>query len=110
MEPIKDNIVVGETRTGIKFKIDKRVADDNRTMYYIRTMRKYKDSTDNQSKVVDAVYSLLEVIFGSGEGLEIFLNEVAYRHDGVADSTSLMEELSDIFEVIGLKNSSSSQT
>lgn len=106
----KSNIVNGETRSGIKFKIDKRVKDDNRTMYYIRTMRKYKDSEDAQEKVIDAVYSLLEVIFGSGEGLEIFLNEVAYRHDGVADSVSLMEELNDIFEVIGLKNSSSSQT
>lgn len=110
MKSNKSNIVSGETRSGIKFKIDKRVKDDNRTMYYIRTMRKYKDSKDAQEKVIDAVYSLLEVIFGSGEGLEIFLNEVAYRHDGVADSASLMEELNDIFEVIGLKNSSSSQT
>lgn len=109
MEP-NNNIVIGETRTGIKFKIDKRVADDNRTMYYIRTMRKYRDSEDDKMKSVDAVYSLLEVIFGSGAGLETFLNEVAYRHDGVADSVSLMEELNDIFEVIGLKNSSSSQT
>ena len=38
------------------------------------------------------------------------MNEVAYHHDGVADSPALMEELNDIFEVIGLKNSSSSQT
>lgn len=110
MEPTNTNIVSGETRSGIKFKIDKRVSEDNRTMYYIRTMRKYKDSTDDKNKVIDAVYSLLEVIFGSGAGLETFLNEVAYRHDGVADSVSLMEELNDIFEVIGLKNSSSSQT
>lgn len=110
MEPTNTNIVSGETRTGIKFKIDKRVTEDNRTMYYIRTMRKYKDSTDDQSKVVDAVYSLLEVIFGSGDGLITFMNEVAYHHDGVADSPALMEELNDIFEVIGLKNSSSSQT
>lgn len=105
MEPINDNIVIGETRSGIKFKIDKRVKDDNRTMYHIRNMRKYKDSTENADKAIDAVYSLLEVIFGSGDGLETFMNEVAYRHEGVADSESLMEELNDIFEVVGLKNS-----
>ena len=110
MEPTNENLLTGETRSGLKFNIDKRVKDDSRVMFYIRNMRKYKDSTEDQNKAIDAVYSLLEVIFGSGEGLEIFLNEVAYRHDGVADSASLMEELNDIFEVIGLKNSSSSQT
>ena len=110
MEPTNNNIVTGETRSGIKFAIDKRVKDDNRVMYYIRNMRKYKDGSADVEKASDAVYSLLEVIFGSGDGFVTFMNEVAYHHDGVADSPALMEELNDIFEVIGLKNSSSSQT
>lgn len=105
MEPINENIVLGETRTGIKYRIDKRIKDDNRTMLFIRNIRKYQKRKEDEEKLVDSIYSLLELIFGSGEGLEIFLNEVAYRHDGVADSASLMDELNDIFEAIGLKNS-----
>ena len=106
MEPCNENLVFGETRSGIKFKIDKRVKDDSRTLFYVRNMRKYQgtDNPDNALKATDAVYSLLELVFGSGEGLEIFLNEVAFRHDGVADAPALLEELTDIFEVIGLKN------
>lgn len=110
MEPINENIVTGETKTGIKFKIDTRIKDDSRTLYYVRNMRKNMNSEEDKLKATDAVYSLLEVIFGSGEGLEIFLNEVAYHHDGVADVASLLDELTDIFEAIDLKNSSSSQT
>lgn len=105
MEPINENIVLGETRTGIKYRIDKRIKDDNRTMLFIRNIRKYQKRKEDEEKLVDSIYSLLELIFGSGEGLEVFLNEVAYRHDGVADSASLMDELNDIFEAIGLKNS-----
>lgn len=104
MDCINENIIEGQTKSGIKFKIDKRIKEDNRTMYFIRNMRKYKDDKDKQEQVLDAVYSLLELIFGSGDGLLIFLNETAMRHDGVASSAALIEELSDIFEVCGLKN------
>lgn len=110
MEPINENIVTGETRSGIKFAIDKRIKDDSRALFYVRNMRKKIDSTEDKLKATDAVYSLLELVFGSNGGLETFLNEVAYHHDGVADVTSLMEELTDIFEAVDLKNSLSSQT
>lgn len=103
-------IVTGQTKSGIKFAIDKRITDDSRTMYYIRQMRKYRNDDDNKLKASDAVYDLLELIFGSGEGLQLFMNEVAAHHDGVADGESLFAELNDIFEAAGLKNSSSSQT
>ncbi len=99
-----ENLIIGQTRSGIKFKIDKRISEDNRTMYFIRNMRKYKDDKEKQEQVIDAVYSLLELIFGTGDGLVIFMNEVALKHGGVADSGSLMEELTDIFEACDLKN------
>lgn len=101
-----ENIVKGRTKSGIKFQIDKRITEDNRAMYFVRNMRKYKDSEDTEEKlkVTDAVYSLLELIFGSGDGLMIFMNEVALKHNGVADSVSLMKELTDIFEACNLKN------
>ena len=109
---INENIVSGKTRTGIKFKIDKRIADDSRALFYLRQMRKYRKNNDKESKLKasDSMYDLLELIFGSDEGLEIFMNEVAAHHDGVADGVALMDELSDLFEAVGLKNSSTSQT
>lgn len=104
MDNGKADYIEGQTRSGIKFKIDKRISQDNRTMYFIRNMRKYKDDTEKQDQVMDAVYSLLELIFGSGDGLLIFMNEVALKHNGVADSASLIEELTDIFDACDLKN------
>jgi hypothetical protein len=51
-----------------------------------------------------ALMSLMELMFGSGEGLETFFNEVAAKHNGIADKESLMAELSDIFEALEVKN------
>lgn len=98
------NIVKGQTRSGIKFQIDKRISEDSRTMYFVRNMRKYKDDKEKAEEAIDSVYSLLELVFGSGDGLVVFMNEVAARHNGVADTKSLMEELTDIFEACDLKN------
>lgn len=99
-----DNIVTGKTKSGIKFMIDKRIADDSRTLLYIRQMRKYRDDPDNLFKATDAVYDLLELIFGSSEGLSVFMNEVAAHHGGIADSASLIMELNEIIEAAKLKN------
>lgn len=99
-----EQFIEGQTRSGIKFKIDKRITEDNRTMYFIRNMRKYKDNKEKQDMVTDSLYSLFELMFGSGEGFLTFMNEVAARHDGVADSATLIDELTDIFEACNLKN------
>ena len=99
-----DNYIEGQTRSGIKFKIDKRITEDNRTMYFIRNMRKYKNDSTKQEIVTDSLYSLFELMFGSGDEFVIFMNEVAARHDGVVDSGTLIEELTDIFEACNLKN------
>jgi hypothetical protein len=96
------NILTGTTSTGIKFQIDTRVKDDARLLLYLTRM---------QSKTLDdlakgqAMMSILELLFGSGEGLEMFFNEVAAKHDGIADKESLIGELMDIFEVLDIKNS-----
>ena len=107
MTPNNEYIVAGETKSGIKFQIDKRIKDDARTLLYIRNMRKYKDmsaSPENEEKATEAVFSILELIFGSGDGLMTFMNEVAYHHDGVADVNALLLELTEIFDLIDLKN------
>ena len=97
-----DNIVQGKTSTGIKFTLDKRIKDDARVLYWITKM---DDEKLEMMERNNALFSLLELIFGSDDNLSVFLNEVAAKHDGVADVGSLIGELHDMFEALKLKNS-----
>lgn len=117
MDYINENIIEGQTKSGIRFKIDKRVKEDTRTLFYMRKLRKYKAADLEDEKkaekaedALDALYALLELIFGGEEGFMIFMNEVAAHHNGLAAPAVMMEELNDIMEACELKNSSSSQT
>lgn len=109
MDSLNENIIEGQTRSGIQFKVDRRIKEDARTLFYIRKLRKYKAETDKTTEkaeaAIDAVYSLLEVIFGTEEGLMLFMNEVAAHHDGLAAPAVLIDELNDIIEACDLKNS-----
>ena len=97
-----ENLVTGKTSTGIKFTLDKRIKDDARLLYGLSRIQNEDLELMERNK---ALFDLLELIFGSGEGLGTFLNEVASKHDGVADVTSLMGELNDMFEALAVKNS-----
>lgn len=99
-----ENIIKGQTKSGIKFTIDKRITEDYRVMFYIRDLRKYKETKDKPEEALDAMYSLLELMFGNKDQLMIFMNEVASKHNGVADPSSLMQELNELFEACNLKN------
>lgn len=99
---INENIVKGKTRTGIQFTLDKRVKDDARLLFWLSRIQNESLEVMERNQ---ALFSLLELIFGSGAGLNVFLNEVAAKHDGIADITSLMEELNDMFEALAVKNS-----
>lgn len=101
ISPVMGNLIEGETRTGLKFKIDERVKDDTRCLYLLSRMQ--KESLSMMDKNV-ALFDLLEVVFGSGDEFNTFLNEVAFRHNGVADARSLIDEITDIFEAVKLKN------
>lgn len=94
-------MIEGTTRSGLKFSINSKVKDDARTLYYLTKMQDKSLDVSEQSK---ALFSLLELIFGPGDGLITFMNEVAYLHNGVADVASLTEELTDMFEAVKLKN------
>lgn len=99
---INENIVQGKTSSGIQFTLDKRIKDDARLLFWLSRIQNDELSVMERNK---ALFSLLELIFGSGEGLNVFLNEVAAKHDGIADITSLMNELNDMFEALAIKNS-----
>lgn len=97
-----ENIVTGKTSSGIQFTLDKRIKDDARLLFWLSRIQ--DESLDVMARN-KALFSLLGLIFGSDEGLNTFLNEVAAKHDGVADITSLMDELNEMFEALAIKNS-----
>lgn len=101
-ESINENIVKGQTKTGIQFTLDKRIKDDARLLFWLSRLQNESLDWGDRNK---ALFSLLELIFGTGEGLGTFMNEVAVKHNGIADIKSLMEELNDMFEALAIKNS-----
>ena len=94
-------MVTGKTSSGIKFTLDKRIKEDARLLFWLSRIQNDDLEVMERNK---ALFSLLELIFGSGEGLNTFLNEVAVKHEGVADITSLMNELNEMFEALAVKN------
>lgn len=97
-----ENIVTGKTSSGIQFTLDKRIKDDARLLFGLSRIQNEDLDVMERNK---ALFNMLEFIFGSGEGLNAFLNEVAAKHNGVADVASLMAELNEMFEALAVKNS-----
>lgn len=96
----KKKLIKGKTSSGLKYQIDPAVKDDIRVLRYMTLM----SNTDlPQMEQVKSLFDLLELIFGNG--LDAFLNEVAYLHNGVADPASLIAELREIIDAAKLKNS-----
>lgn len=102
-----ENLITGKTQSGIQFSINKKIKEDARLLYLLS---KIQNNNLEPMERNSALFNLFELIFGSGEGVNAFLNEVAAKHDGVADITSLMTELNDMFDALALKNSSASQS
>lgn len=94
-------MVKGKTKSGIEFKINENVKNDARTLYL---MTKMQDSSDPsaQSK---ALFDLLKLVFGSEEGMVSFMDAVASKHKGVCGTDVMIEELTEMFDSINLKNS-----
>ena len=97
-----ENIIHGKTKSGIEFTLDKRVKDDTRLLLWLTNLQDEKKSMIQKS---DALFALLRFLFGGEETLAVFMDEVAARHDGVADVRSLLAELSDMLEALDIKNS-----
>lgn len=99
--PVTGELIEGETRSGLKFKINAAVREDTRVLYLLTRMQTESLPIMEKSK---ALFNLMEVIFGSGEGFLTFQNEVAFRHGGIVNTQTLMDEVSDIIEAAKLKN------
>lgn len=98
-------MVRGKTKSGIEFIIDERKANDARVL---RLLLKAQDKNATEEEAGRAIFNLLDFVFGGGENVDVFMDEVALRHDGVCDTGSLTAELNEIFTKAKLKNSSSS--
>ena len=100
-------MVKGKTKSGIKFQIDERVKDDARFLYYLSKAQNH--GSDDVMDKNNAIMGLLKLIFGSDEGVIQFMDEVASVNGGICDIGTMVSELTEMFEAINAKNSSSSR-
>ena len=101
MEENKSYLVSGVTNSGIAYTVDTRVRKDSRFLHLLVRMQ---DKKRVELERAEALFSLLDLLFGGDDGVLIFENEVALHHDGVCTTEVLMAELKDIFEALNLKN------
>ena len=95
----------GKTKSGIKFQMDERIKDDARFLYYLT---KAQDSEADVSEQSKAVMGILKLVFGTDEGVINFMDAVAATNNGVCDVKTMLAELTEMFDAINAKNSSSS--
>lgn len=97
----ESTIITGKTPSGIEFKIDSRIKDDARFLYYLAKAQDENGTVDSQSK---AVMGMLSLIFGDDDGVLNFMNAVAAVNDGVCNVNKMLGELMEIFNALNVKN------
>ena len=98
-------MVKGKTKSGIKFQMDERIKDDARFLYYLA---KAQDEESEMSEKSTAIMGILRLVFGTDEKVIGFMNTVAATNDGVCNVQVMLAELTEMFDAINAKNSSSS--
>ena len=98
-------MVKGKTKSGIKFQLDERIKDDARFLYYLA---KAQDEDADMGEKSKAIMGILKLVFGNDDGVINFMNAVASVNDGVCNVEVMLSELTEMFNAINAKNSSSS--
>ena len=98
-------MVKGKTKSGIKFQLDERIKDDARFLYYLT---KAQDESADVSEKSKAIMGILKLVFGNDDGVINFMNAVAATNKGLCDVEVMMSELTEMFDAVNAKNSSSS--
>ena len=93
-------IIEGETTSGIKFRVDKRLLNDSRFLHYAVMMQDKND----KMKALKAMFEMYGLLFGSQEGLIAFENAVAEVNGGICSQEMLFAELNEILTVLKAKN------
>ena len=104
---MEDYIVSGTTKSGIAYTVDCRVRQDSR---FLHLLVKMQDKKRTQNERAEALFSLLDMLFGGEDNMILFFNEVAAHNDGICSVEILLTEIKDILEAMNLKNSSPSQS
>lgn len=95
-------MIEGKTKSGIEFSIDEAVLDDPRLLRRIQKFGKIKD--EEPLKAINEVMEFLELIFGTGENLDTFMNEIAAHNGGKCSTKIFVKELNDIIKHLKIKN------
>lgn len=95
-------MIKGKTNSGIKFELDEHIKDDARVLYMLVQIQSDKVTVERKGVLV---FDMLNLIFGSDEGVMTFMDEVAQRNDGICSTEVLLKELNEIFDALGAKNS-----
>lgn len=98
-------MVKGKTKSGIQFQLDERIKDDARFLYYLAKAQDDEADIGDKSK---AVTGILKLVFGDDEGVIGFMNAVAATNKGLCDVQTMLSELTEMFDALKAKNSSSS--
>lgn len=93
-------VVKGVTKSGIKFQLDSKIKDDARLLFLLTKAQKTEDPTASGAAMMD----LLSLIFGSDDGVFVFMNEVADKHKGVCGVKDMIAELQEMFDALNAKN------
>lgn len=98
-------MIKGTTKSGIKYQMDERIKDDARFLYYLAKAQDENADAGNQSK---AIMGILKLIFGNDEGVINFMDAVASVNGGVCNVKAMLGEITEMFDELNAKNSSSS--
>ena len=91
----------GKTKSGIEFKLNEAIKDDARFLYYFSKFQNKDFPLEEQSKNLMGV---LELIFGSDEGVITFMNAVASKNKGICNVKVMMKEMTEMFDALNIKN------
>lgn len=98
-------MIKGKTKSGIRFQMDERIKDDARFLYYLA---KSQDEEADMGEKSKAIMGILKLVFGDDEGVINFMNAVAATNEGVCNVDVMLSELTEMFDALKAKNSSSS--
>lgn len=127
MSKKNENIIKATSPSGLKWTLDKRVADDWRLMGLIQELYTMDPTDKRPENLMGFFEKIKEVltfiitgkILSDLEGEEKaevnkiyhdFCNLVAANHGGFASSDAILEEYNFIMETLGIKNSKTSQS
>lgn len=93
-------MIKGKTKSGIDFEINERIKEDARFLKYATQMQ-----GNDPNKALDAMYKMFNLVFGTEEAAEKFMDDIAQKNDGICDQETLVNEFKEIIESTEIKKS-----